>query len=241
MNSLFETIIKESDECMKKYLNLRIKTFSSHFTRHYGGCMSLVEYIFLENLGNNLSKIHVSNLIDVIDVGAFPCLNASIMIGNNTNFTYTSIDDTLSEKNITHAISNLTKTNITSWKKVTKKCYESFDVVKFRKYDILLIDIEPHGDECNIYNYYKPCLKSYHLVLISCVGCIGIVGSYFGNKFIEVNKNYIECIIFSPTPEFRFLFLSMSINTTSTINYYTPFLKIDKWGKEMMVSFDNKT
>jgi len=62
------------------------------------------------------------------------------------------------------------------------------------KFDVLIIDVEPHGKEMRIYDAVVPFLAKDHLVILKCVGCMDMYGSSLADTFIEKMRER-NCVI----------------------------------------------
>jgi len=51
-------------------------------------------------------------------------------------------------------------------------------------YDILIMDIEPHGKEREVYDIVYPALKPQHIVICKCIGFIDLYGAGMANRFL---------------------------------------------------------
>ena len=52
-------------------------------------------------------------------------------------------------------------------------------------YNVIIIDIEPHSKEIEIYELFKKFMKHDHLVILKCVGFIDFYGSFYADRFIK--------------------------------------------------------
>jgi hypothetical protein len=52
-------------------------------------------------------------------------------------------------------------------------------------YDLLIVDIEPHGDEKKVYETFKRFMKPTHLCILKHVGFIDLYGSAMADWFID--------------------------------------------------------
>lgn len=52
-------------------------------------------------------------------------------------------------------------------------------------YDMVILDIEPHGKEIEVYNIIYPYLKDEHIVICKCIGYLDLYGSILANKFLD--------------------------------------------------------
>jgi len=52
-------------------------------------------------------------------------------------------------------------------------------------YDIVIIDIEPHSKECEIYERFLPYMKQHHMIVLKCIGFRDLYGSKLAKDFIS--------------------------------------------------------
>jgi hypothetical protein len=56
--------------------------------------------------------------------------------------------------------------------------------------DVVIIDIEPHGNEFKIYqNIPRERLANEHLIVLHCLGCIDMYGTYMAETFLNLIEN----------------------------------------------------
>lgn len=56
--------------------------------------------------------------------------------------------------------------------------------VDHKKFDVVIIDIEPHGREIDVYDVIADNMKDIHLIILKCVGFIDLMGSAFADRFL---------------------------------------------------------
>jgi hypothetical protein len=59
-------------------------------------------------------------------------------------------------------------------------------------FDIVLIDIEPHGREIEVYENIKHLMNPEHLCILKHVAFIDLFGSAFADRFLD---RYKACVI----------------------------------------------
>jgi hypothetical protein len=58
------------------------------------------------------------------------------------------------------------------------------------EYDVVIMDIEPHGKELEVYDRVYPLLSTEHVVICKCVGFIDLYGPSLANRFLkELQQN----------------------------------------------------
>lgn len=64
-------------------------------------------------------------------------------------------------------------------------------------FNILIIDIEPHGREVQLLKKYEKFMKNNYIVLLKCVGCMSLFGEKFGItalSYLKYNHILIDYI-----------------------------------------------
>jgi hypothetical protein len=56
-------------------------------------------------------------------------------------------------------------------------------------YDIVLIDIEPHGREIDVYDKIRHLLKPTHMCILKHVASIDLVGAGYADAFIDEHRD----------------------------------------------------
>jgi hypothetical protein len=135
----------------------------------------------------NLFSIKFSKILkpNILDVGSGKHMTATALIEYCDINKYLSIDKSLESinyNNITHKINN--------W------IHYDFDIFENKikdndLYDIVLIDIEPHGCEIEVYEKVKHLLKDVHLVILKHVAYITGSAGQCADKFIDKYKNNV--------------------------------------------------
>lgn len=137
--------------------------------------LSYRELLIYRTLGECLSQNNQK--LNILDVGSGQLKTAQALI-ESTSFvaTYTAID--------MEVYSDKVKPYVQDFE------YHKIDILADppfatdRKYDIVLIDIEPHGREIDVYEKIKQCLADTHLCILKHVGYIDLYGSGLADKFL---------------------------------------------------------
>lgn len=159
---------------------------------------SLWELVFRNNLGEALQQFQKNESaqdINIIDIG---CGDQNyiqtLKYMNFFNHTYLGID-----------IKSISTDSITGTFGCKEDKFVCADILNKdslslpdRKYDIIIIDVEPHGKEWNIYQKFLPYLSNIHLIILQCVGYIDGFGDYYAKNFLyQLNErnglyNFLE-------------------------------------------------
>ena len=164
----------------------------------------LIRWTYAQLLG-----IYLKNLIDgpinILEIGGFPGIFSSTLMGTSDRFVYTGITLAWEPREIGTMVHNLTSncpnrshTILESdWK--DDSCEQKLQKLG-RNFDVLIIDVEPHGQEDKIYSKFSNNLKDKHIVIINCVGCMDNGGSYIANALTGrlglYNCLYLPCYSF---------------------------------------------
>ena len=148
--------------------------------------LSARELNLYKELGNRIGGL------SILDIGSGTCMTASAIIENcNSKISYCSIDKNIDPSNI---LQNLIIDNMIGYFEhyhhdVFETDFNTKIALK-NKYDIMLIDIEPHGREIEVYEKFKKFMNDEHLCILKHVAFIDLIGCAFADKFIE-KYNYI--------------------------------------------------
>jgi hypothetical protein len=144
--------------------------------------LSLRELYFFKTLGQNISGK------TILDVGSGTLMTARAIIENCINpVSYTSIDR---KEDPTITVSKMIENNKISYSNHHHVDIFEIDIELKDTYDIIIIDIEPHGKEIEVYEKFKKYMKSEHLIILKHIAFIDLFGSRFADIFIEkYNEN----------------------------------------------------
>jgi hypothetical protein len=142
------------------------------------------ELMIYEYIGQFLSSqtTRTTRKYNVLDVGSGELLTAQTLI-KNTSFvgTYTAIDFKVDA----HQHGKHVKPYVDEFE------YVNIDILKDEfmphsdlLYDIVIIDVEPHGKEIEVYEKIKHFLNESHLCVLKHVGCIDLYASGLANTFL---------------------------------------------------------
>lgn len=132
-----------------------------------------------------------NNQISILDVGCGTCMHFRSMckgIDSKNISKYTTIDKKSSKELHsklydehptifhTHMQIDILDENISSLLD---------EALHHDTYDIVVLDIEPHGNEIKIYERIYPYLKQEHIVICKCIGFIDLYGPSMANDFLS--------------------------------------------------------
>ena len=183
---------------------------------------------FYDDLGNNIRNNCLNASISILDVGSGGMHTAKRLIkGLKHVDAYTCIDYKV------FPIDNLSKfsDHIKNFQYVDGdvQARKTVGELPENRFDIILIDIEPHGDEINIYETFLPMLKETHLCILKHVAHMDLYGGYLADKFLGKYvqaQNVVDYFALNwMTQGFRDVFVIMSkseVQTTGTCNGLVP-------------------
>lgn len=169
--------------------------------------------LFLEILGKEL----LTQDISILDVGSGLSKSAHLLIGDAHISKYHSIDRADSQHD---SFLN------SQWDQIKDRQHFRRDIYKddligdlhTELYDVVIIDIEPHGNEVTIYEKIQEHMKETHLCILKCIGHLDLYGSSLADKFIghfirsgHVDDYFAET---SLNPGYRDIFVIMSRSKT---------------------------
>lgn len=134
-----------------------------------------------------LSSALSSERLSILDVGSGELCTAHLLVENNKNIKkYTAIDWIKDATNYIHKFSD----GIEAFEYIAKDyCELTESDLQRSQYDIVIIDVEPHGREGQVYEKIRPFMKGVHLCILKHVACLDWWGSGLANWFL---KHYIE-------------------------------------------------
>jgi hypothetical protein len=91
-----------------------------------------------------------------------------------------------------------------------------------KSYDVVIMDIEPHGKEVEVYEKIKHLMKENHLCILKHVGKMDLYGAQLADKFIHnyidrIADFYGECNFLDSTVEIRDIFILFGNDKTDNI------------------------
>jgi predicted O-methyltransferase YrrM len=152
--------------------------------------LSIREADIYASLGKHLSQN--DNETCVLDVGCGTGMTASKLLTNLSNATiYTSID----VKTFPEKVAQMNPKNHTH---IIRDIFDPDPVISNDpntgepiKYDIVFIDIEPHGKEIDVYEKICHLMKPSHLCILKHVAFIDLFRCMFADSFIDCYKDNI--------------------------------------------------
>lgn len=158
--------------------------------RHkYGGIWEMCFFnLIAEYVCDILLKQHNNHPLRVLDIGCGKdSSHFSFMFANiDHDIEYVSIDkesDTYftAPEHLNHVIRN----------HITCDIFETDVITELMKnypddyFDIVLLDIEPHGKETEIYDLFYKYLNKNHIAIFECIAFIDLYGSAMGDKVLD--------------------------------------------------------
>lgn len=119
--------------------------------------------------------------LSLLDVGCGMQRTTSMLVDHGLNLdVYTAIDKR-SECGQSEAMSKISKARFVC------KNYEEVDESDLEggSYDLIIVDIEPHGREEQVYERFKRFMKPVHLCILKHVGSMALYGSAMADRFID--------------------------------------------------------
>lgn len=175
------------------------------WSRYNDTSCTLAFYKGLASIGANVP-------VRILDVGCGQLRTISMLVDNGLlPVTYAGIDKRLDCGVLSEAITRISSTRFTA------KDYVDVDKSDLgpEGYDVLIVDIEPHGREVHVYERFKSFMKRTHLCILKHVGSLDGYGSYLADNFL---RTYIKsghvCDYYAQNDwkkEFRDVFVIMSL------------------------------
>jgi hypothetical protein len=162
---------------------------------------------------NALSAQLSSCDLHVLDVGAGELMTARMLspLGNHNINTYTAVDHKDCPDEHVQTMTKRTQTF-----RVVPTDYRELMGLPMDFYDVVIIDIEPHGEEIEVYRQVVKHLKPLHLCILKHVGFIDMCGCIYADeflsKYIEDNKVYDYFAEYHIDIGLRDIFVIMSRN-----------------------------
>jgi SAM-dependent methyltransferase len=134
--------------------------------------MSTGEVIVYNNLGKNM------NIKSILDIGCGTGMTIKCLLKEvKSPVNYTSIDF--------KQIPDIENLKINTWKHIDQDFFEIDFSLFTDTYDIVIIDIEPHGKEIDVYEKLKHLMNVEHLCILKHVSYIDLYGACLADKFIH--------------------------------------------------------
>jgi SAM-dependent methyltransferase len=142
-------------------------------------------------LYNNLGKLLTTKRqVHVLDIGCGKGMTVQCFLKDAiTPISYTSVDKNQKPDLLNDKIETRNHMKI-----------DVFDVTDIElelelvpnTYDVIFLDIEPHGNEIQVYERFKPFMKSTHMCILKHVSWLDLFGSNFAENFID--KHYHQIV-----------------------------------------------
>lgn len=131
---------------------------------------------------NILGKKLLRKPLSVLDVGSGKSQTAVTLVGHAAIDKYHSIDRAFGSSRLDHR--SLRSSDIKHFKRdvFDEDCTKDMHP---HSYDVIIIDIEPHGNESSIYKRLQPLLRTAHICILKCIGDIDLHGSSMADCFLE--------------------------------------------------------
>lgn len=166
---------------------------------HFNEYMKVTRHVYEKWKYSNMWEIVLYNLlmeyvlannpsVSILDVGSGTSEQFRIMCtGLDTSriATYTTIDKKPSSE--IHNILYKEYPEIQSrHKHIEVDVFNSKDELRDcqNQFDILIMDVEPHGKEIDVYNIVYPYMRNEHIVICKCIGFIDLFGSAMANRLL---------------------------------------------------------
>lgn len=118
--------------------------------------------------------------VNVLDVGAGNLMTGRMLCLRNDNIkTYTAVDHKGCPVDHVQSISSCVQ-NV----QIKKTDYRDLKDVPQNSHDVVIVDIEPHGHEVEVYEEVVKYMKPLHLCILKHVGCLDVYGSGLADKFL---------------------------------------------------------
>lgn len=150
--------------------------------------MSYREHLTYKHLADYFTQHATLCKLNILDIGCGQMTTVQKLIQNTSYVdTYTAVDIKDMQSHATQIIPYV-KTFEFLQKDIFK---DSLSLSK--KYDIVIIDIEPHGKEKEVYEIIKSFLnESSHLCILKHVGYLSIYGCCLADSFINTYEDVIS-------------------------------------------------
>ena len=190
LNSAIESALKETAYIRELKLSRdeewKIKFEISPFPGTY--IMSYREHLIYKHLAQYFTQHAALSNLNILDIGCGKMTTVKKLIQNTSYVdTYTAVDIKDMQSYGTQIIPYV-KTFEFLQKDIFK---DSLSLSK--KYDIVIIDIEPHGKEKEVYEIIKSFLnESSHLCILKHVGYLDLYGCCLADRFIGAYEDMIS-------------------------------------------------
>ncbi len=144
--------------------------------------LSVTEREVYQKLGEEINKLCKPN---VLDVGSGKHMTAFALLKHVDVHKYLSID-----KSIESTQYNKFSKRVENWIHYDFDIFEN-EILDNGQFDIIIIDIEPHGREIEIYEKIKHLGKDVHIVILKHVTYVNGYGAQCADNFIDKYKDYI--------------------------------------------------
>jgi hypothetical protein len=139
---------------------------------------------FTSLLGRNLLASSLCNNILDIGSGRSATFNNLISKQNVTNeIRYVSIDNKISTDETKAFLIDIQCLHTHIPEDIFKLPLNWFN--NHKRFDVVIIDVEPHGRELEVYDVIADSLADNHLIILKCVGMIDLMGTAFADRFIS--------------------------------------------------------
>lgn len=196
MQNILLAAIEQTRFCKTDFKDFDDDEKEAYFETWDNHKMSIVE----GRLYNKLGELLGSNSLNILEIGSGTYRTTKALLKNVQNrCSYTSIDLTnpapsflssnVSQKHLNGDFFNIPVSDIANNREV---------------FNVVLIDIEPHGKEIDIYQKIRALTTKEHLCILKCVGFIDLLGDYYQRIFSDKYRASIVCSFSDPAPERSF-------------------------------------
>lgn len=145
---------------------------------------SKISATFLKTLGDEMFN---KRRLSILDVGCGRSKTGSLLVGSAEIEKYHGIDYIDKSGEFLH---NFQQKQIKELKFFQRDIYmDDLDDFEHDTYDIVIIDVEPHGKEIEIYQKIHHLMKPAHFCLLKHIGYIDLYSSAFADYFLDKHIN----------------------------------------------------
>lgn len=173
--------ISEYKQCLRNAVSAW-KKFSYSDDENYREYSTFKKTKYTTSLWELLGKELLTQPLNILDVGCGSGITSHFIIGKANVNKYHSID-------LKYNNSSFLKDQWCQIRDCKHFCRDVFvdDLthdLEIGEYHIVIIDIEPHGKEIEVYEKIKVYMHSAHLCILTCIGEIDLYAGYFGDIFL---------------------------------------------------------
>lgn len=162
-----------STKYMDVYMDAKIHAYDNYKQSIWGAT-------YMNLLGKHIMS-NMDHKANILELGSAECMTIQNMTKGvqKSMFEYISID-------------RATDSNCFGSKHIKADVFDVSDALELSddyRFDILILDVEPHGKEIEIYKKFAKYGATHHVVILKCVGFIDLYGAYYADHFLNHLKN----------------------------------------------------